>query len=101
MAYLTDESRIRRNHGAMQFVFKEIGTEQTSNPIRRPSIVLDLSLVRGRPTILLADEESISTLDDLFPERDPVGKPGLGGGDSQGKVTPCLGGMSVGAIWRG
>ena len=56
------------NHGAMQFFLTEIGTEQTSNRIGRPSFIFDLSLVRGRPTSQLADEESISTVDDVFPE---------------------------------
>jgi hypothetical protein len=62
MAYSRDESRTRRNHGAMQFFLNEISAEQTINRIRRPSFILDLSLVRLRPTIQPADDKGISTL---------------------------------------
>jgi hypothetical protein len=56
-----------------------IGTEQTSKRVRCTSSITDLPLLRGCPTIQIASEEGVSTLDDLFPVAPTrLGKPGLG-----------------------
>ena len=46
-AHMSHESRIRRNHVAMQCIFEAIGTELTSKRVRRTSSVSNLALLRA------------------------------------------------------
>jgi hypothetical protein len=45
LVYVNNESRIRRNHRAMQFVIKDVGPEHNSNRVRRTLFIRDLSLL--------------------------------------------------------